>query len=181
MRRLAVSGLIIACFATQLRSDETLQFGISVVINDQEVVSTGGATYSAPTLCLDCRHWGNHRINGASASVSWSMSGVEEYQRQLTDWITTAGAIPASSKGGAQGATTEMRSLHASARLVSSGRKRREQDRSAERLQGNRPTTADHTFRCRRLLKTAGNSCNGAEVSPRQAQAFLSFWTPPKR
>lgn len=49
--------LAIGALTPPARCDESVQFGISVVINDQEVVSTGGATYAAPDLCLDCRHW----------------------------------------------------------------------------------------------------------------------------
>lgn len=91
MKRVAITVVVIACFAIQSKSDESIQFGVSVVINDQEVVSTAGATYTAPNLCLDCRHWGNHRINGASASNSWSLAATQDYQRQLTDWISGTG------------------------------------------------------------------------------------------
>lgn len=76
--------------ATSARS-ESIQFSVTVAIKNQEVISDAQASYVAPSLCLDCRFWGNHRINGAAASTSWSLFPTDVYQQRLTDWVHDGG------------------------------------------------------------------------------------------
>ena len=95
MSRRLVLALMLFCsaFTTSIQSDESIEFSVNVVIHDQEVTSIGRASYNSPSLCLECRHWGNHRINGASKSVSWSAIARDLYEQRISDWIRDAGML----------------------------------------------------------------------------------------
>lgn len=69
--------------------DESITFSVNLVVDETEATSIGRATYQAPSLCLDCRHMGNHRLNGGSASASWSLPARDIYERQLSEFVPT--------------------------------------------------------------------------------------------
>ncbi len=89
-RRASSLLILIATFlTTPAWSDESIAFSVSLIVNDQEATSIGRAVYQAPSFCLDCRHWGNHRLNGGSASASWSLPSSQIYERRLSQFVPT--------------------------------------------------------------------------------------------
>ena len=88
-RRVAASLIVGSLLATTPLLAETFQFSIDVTIRDQEVVSNGTAEYTPNPLCLQCPWHGNHRINGASASTTWSFQAANgTYRGEVSDWIS---------------------------------------------------------------------------------------------
>jgi hypothetical protein len=89
-RRASSLLILIASFlTTPAWSGESITFSVNLIVSDQEATSIGRATYQAPSLCLECRHWGNHRLNGGSASASWNLFPTEIYERRLSEFVPT--------------------------------------------------------------------------------------------
>ncbi len=77
------------CLAVPVRG-ESIQLNATIVVNVEEAKSWGTAYYTPPSLCLDCRFWGNHRIGGAFVSSSWNKSAVESYENGLSEPVQDA-------------------------------------------------------------------------------------------
>lgn len=81
--------LIVSLLTTPAWSGESITFSVNLIVDDTEATSIGRAVYQAPSLCLECKHWGNHRLNGGSASASWNLFGAYIYERQLSEFVPT--------------------------------------------------------------------------------------------
>lgn len=81
--------LIASVLTSPAWSGESITFSVNLIVDDTEATSIGRAVYQAPSLCLSCQHWGNHRLNGGSSSASWSLPGSQVYERQLSEFVPT--------------------------------------------------------------------------------------------
>lgn len=53
-RRAAWLVILLSIFITTPLRSESIAFTLTITVDDQEVITTGGATYSPDPLCLQC-------------------------------------------------------------------------------------------------------------------------------